>query len=81
MSKNTSNLSVRERLLNMGVSENDIDHHESDLYVKKTKVSEEFVNSYEFKCNVTTFVDDINKEVWYDIPFGYISEHMRMHVI
>ena len=49
-----------------------IDHHESDLYIMATKESRELVNNYEFKSNVTTFVSAIAPHVlWYDIPFAY----------
>lgn len=49
-----------------------IDHHESDLYLMVTKESRKLVNDYEFKFNVTTFVSAIAPHVlWYDIPFAY----------
>lgn len=50
----------------------DIDNHESDLYIKVNPVSKELINNYEFKNNVTTFKDDVNKELWYEVPFAYI---------
>jgi hypothetical protein len=47
------------------------DHHESDLYVKKTRESTLIIRNYEFKDNVTIFTSDIDGTLWYDIPFAY----------
>lgn len=48
-----------------------IDHWQSDLYVKVTDVSKEIVERYHFKNSVTTFVDQIDHELWFNIPFAY----------
>jgi hypothetical protein len=48
-----------------------IDHYQSDLYLKKDAVSQKLVESYEFKQSVTTFISQIDRELWYDIPFAY----------
>lgn len=49
-----------------------IDHHETDLYLMVTKESKELVNRYDFKSNVKTFVSAIAPHVlWYEIPFAY----------
>lgn len=53
-----------------------IDNYCSDLYVKKTDITEKIINEYEFKRNVTTFKSEIDSKIWYDIPFGY-SEYKR----
>jgi len=66
-----------EELLNLGMQENELDHHCSDLYVKKNSISTKFVNEYEFKMNVTTFIDAIDHELWYDIPFAYVEYHTK----
>jgi hypothetical protein len=42
----------------------------SDLFLKVTPVSKELVAQYDFKENVTTFIDNIDHERWYEIPFG-----------
>ena len=54
----------------------EIDHHGNgqgldDLYLKVTPVSQQLIKDYEFKENVTTFVDQIDHVRWYDIPFAY----------
>ena len=49
----------------------EIDSHESDLYLKKTEVSEALVAEYQHRDNVTTFVDQIEGILWYDVPFAY----------
>ena len=50
---------------------NEIDHHQSDLYLKVTPVSQELVKNYEFKSNVKRFYCRLDKSSWFDIPFGY----------
>lgn len=49
----------------------DIDHHESDLYLRKTSLSTKLVDEYRFKQNVSTFRDGIENDIWYEIPFAY----------
>ena len=56
---------------------NEIDHHQSDLYLKVTPVSQELVNNYEFKGNVKRFYSRIDKSEWFDIPFAYSPYWMR----
>jgi len=51
--------------------ESDIDHHESDLYLRVSPASAALVEAYEFKDNVTMFKDAIDGVMWYDIPFAY----------
>lgn len=68
-------MSLKEQLLKAGMTKEQIDNHESDLYVLKNAISTEVLKNYEFKQNVTTFISQIDKKVWYDIPFGYMSEH------
>lgn len=49
----------------------DIDHHESDLYLRKTSESERLIMEYKFRSNVTVFRDAIENALWYEIPFAY----------
>ena len=42
----------------------------SDLYLKVTPISIVLIEQYDFKENVTKFRDNINHELWYEIPFG-----------
>jgi len=53
------------------IPENDIDHHASDLYLRKTPETEKLIQEYKYKNLVSTFVDNIDHVVWYDIPFAY----------
>jgi hypothetical protein len=63
----------RETLLSLGMKPEEIDNHYSDLYVLKNDISTKFVNGLcvDQKRNVTTFVSQIDKKVWYDMPFMY----------
>ena len=56
---------------------NEIDHHQSDLYLKVTPISQELVNNYEFKGNVKRFYSRVDNSSWFDIPFAYSPYWMR----
>lgn len=47
------------------------DSHASDLYIKVDSRSQDLVQQYKFRTNVTTFTSQIDKQLWYDIPFAY----------
>ena len=50
----------------------DIDHHETDLYLRKNNISTDIINNWEYKNQVTTFRSNIEPyDIWYEIPFGY----------
>lgn len=53
------------------MDQNDIDFHQSDLYLKVTQASERLVSEYEFKQNVKRFTSNIDKKQWFDIPFAF----------
>lgn len=48
-----------------------MDHHESDLYVKVTPETTALVQTYKFRTNIAIFQSQIDKTLWYDIPFAY----------
>ena len=52
----------------------DLDHHASDLYVRKTEKSTEIINKLNNKAMLTTFIDNIEGKVWYELPFCYNPE-------
>jgi len=43
----------------------------SDLYCKVTSESRRIIGEYEHKSNVTTFKNNIDGTLWYDIPFAF----------
>lgn len=51
-----------------------IDHHASDLYLKVTPETTGIINQLENKSLLTTFKDNINNELWYELPFCYYEE-------
>ena len=55
----------------------DIDHHYSDLYLRVTEQSKKLVSAYDFRQNVTTFTDQIDRVLWYEIPFAYYGHGWR----
>lgn len=63
-------MSIYERFKSV-CEESEIAHHESDLYVPVTEATAQIVNNYDFKCNVTTFKDQVTGRLYYDIPFEY----------
>ena len=49
----------------------DMDHHETDLYIKVSEASEALVASYDFRGNVEKFRSPLDGCLWYDVPFAY----------
>lgn len=48
----------------------DTDYTSSSLYLRKNETSTAIVSEYDYKSMVTQFVDAIDHEVWYEIPFA-----------
>ena len=53
------------------LAKEEIDNHESDLYLKKTEISFKLIKEYKFKSSVREFYSNIDHQLWYDIPFAY----------
>lgn len=70
---------LKELLLEKGLKESEIGNHESDLYCKVCPESVEAIAEFEamIGCSTrkTTFINQINNELWYDVPFGFMPEH------
>lgn len=51
----------------------DIDHHATDLYLRVSPKSTELVNSMKYRNNgmISTFKDNIDGDLWYELPFCY----------
>lgn len=72
-------VSIKEKLLAMGMKETEFDSWQSDLYVKVTPISKEWLKTYEYKELVDTFNSDKpedNGALWYEIPFGFMNEYL-----
>lgn len=69
---------IYERAIDILPSE-DIDHHASDLYLRKTPESTALVEKMKYKDSglLTTFTDAIDGDTWYDLPFCYTPWHMK----
>ncbi len=52
----------------------DIDHHESDLYLRVNDISRDIVGRMENKSLVSTFTDNIEDKLWYELPFLYHAD-------
>jgi len=46
--------------------------HETDLYIPVTEQTRKLIEAYEFKSNVTTFQNQVEGGLWFDIPFAYL---------
>ncbi len=54
------------------ISERHFDNNCSDLYVKKSdEVVKWLAKNYEFYKNINVFVNQLDGNLWLDIPFGY----------
>lgn len=49
----------------------DLDHHETDLYLKVSEASAALVASYDFRGNVEKFRSPLDGCLWFDVPFAY----------
>lgn len=78
---NAQSKSLAQFLLENGVSKEDMDSHGSDLYVSCSPFVDSVLIKYEechcFKLSKESFIDNISKTKWYDIPFGYMPEHFN----
>lgn len=45
--------------------------HESDLYIPVTDETRQLLTEYEYRANVTIFINQVEGGPWYDIPFAY----------
>lgn len=57
-----------------GIPAEHIDHWQSDLYLKVTPETTALVNKYRYKNQVTKFIDNIDHEPWYEVPFAYYED-------
>ena len=52
----------------------DIDHHESDLYLRKNEISDKLVADYDYRTTSTSvFRDNIDHVLWYEVKFAYYN--------
>ena len=51
----------------------EIDHWQTDLYLKVTPVSKRIVEEYDYRNKVSMFIV-LGDGLWYDIPFAYTPE-------
>lgn len=49
----------------------DMDHHETDLYLKVSEASSALVASYDWRGNVEKFRSPLDGCLWFDVPFAY----------
>ena len=47
-------------------------HHATDLYIPVNRQTTALIAAYAFKSNVTTFTNQVEGGLWYDIPFAYL---------
>ena len=67
----------RETLLSLGMKEEELDNHYSDLYVLKNDISTKFVKEYNGRSTVSTFVSQIDKKVWYKLLGACVEYYTR----
>ena len=63
--------SLFEEIERSGVPDSDISHWNSDLYLRVTPETTAIIDGYEFKSQVSTFIDEIDGKPWYEVPFAY----------
>ena len=61
-------MNIYKELKSAGVP---LDNYCSDLYARVTPESTEIIKKYKYRKSVEIFIDNINGQRWYDIPFAY----------
>jgi len=61
-------MSIYQELKAAGVP---LDSHESDLYAKVTPESRTILSRYKHKGNLSTFLNQVEGNLWYEIPFAF----------
>lgn len=64
----SSKLSLYKQVLHRGI---EFDTHCNDLYLYVTDETIKLIDGYEYKNNVTTFKNEINGRLMFDVPFAY----------
>lgn len=82
VSKITANTSLYEKLKSVVPDPaNDLDTHESDIYVLKTPETEKIIKKYFDDMGIrdqsTVFIDNISNRPFYEVPFGYMNEFVE----
>lgn len=79
LKESDENLTINDFMMELdNIPTEDIDHWETDLYLRKTPKTTELIKTKlpkDFK--VTTFIDDIDKVPWYEIPFAFPKQRNR----
>lgn len=56
-------------------------HHYSDLYIPVNPVTRRLIAEYQYRDNVTQFVNNLDGQPWYDVPFAYIPFWEARHEV
>lgn len=59
------------------VPKEQIDYYYSDLYVRATVQTDKLISNYEHCEQVSLFKDNIDNDVWYEIPFCNFGSWVR----
>ena len=51
------------------------DYTSSSIYLRVTPQTSDLVRNYRYRSGVSTFVDEIEHKVWYEIPFMKLPCH------
>lgn len=68
-----------EALKCMPLKDIDRGSYSSDLYLRVTPESRKLVDQYEYKSNVKTFTDQIDHDLWFDVPFAFPYKIFEEH--
>lgn len=51
------------------------DYSSSSLYLRVTPQTGDLIRNYRYRSGVSTFTDQIENEIWYEIPFMKLPCH------
>lgn len=47
-------------------------NHETDLYIPRNEQTLKIIADYPYKASVTTFINQVEGGIWFDVPFAYL---------
>lgn len=68
---------IKAHLISLGMKETDFDRRYSDLYIRLTPISKTWLEGFKYKNLAVIFRDNIDHELWIEVPFGAFDEYMK----
>lgn len=68
-------MNIKVELMKLGIHEDNLDNHYSDLYVRRSPKVLDFLNDHKIKYKA--FICQRTNEIWLEIPFGNMFDYLN----